>query len=107
MVIPKDLPRPSNSNELRGYNTYNSTIHYNNPSPERIYRTIGYSITSTMHVIGSDKMDFVKMYKWEFRLWRRHPDYRGNNRYKWQKQRNEQKKYYGGMTPDMRMANHG
>ena len=52
-------------------------------------------------------VDLLRMYKFEFRMWRRTPDFRGNNRYKWQIMRNEQKKYYGGMDPEMRMANHG
>ncbi len=52
------------------------------------------------------KVDFAKMYKSEFRNWRRHPDFRGNFRYLWQKTRNEQKKYYAGMAPEAKLENH-
>ncbi len=51
-------------------------------------------------------MEFHKLYKEEWRMWRRTPDFRGNNRWKWQLMRNEQKKYYAGMTPEAKLANH-
>ena len=51
-------------------------------------------------------MEMGKMYKEEWRDWRRHPDFKGNNRYLWQKMRNEQKKFYSGMTPEAKLANH-